>query len=90
MTTLTDKEKEIFKEEESARKILFHPMLQIVTTIEEIAGIKKIQDLDNKRKHTPGTNSISAKGNIEITNATKGIIERIAEEIVNNPPESRR
>ena len=52
--------------------------------MEEINGIKILQDLDNKRKHVPGTNSISSKGNIEMTNATKGIIERIAKDLMND------
>ena len=52
--------------------------------MEEINGLKMLQDLDNKRKHIPGTNSISSKGHIEMTNATKGIIERIAEDLLND------
>ena len=52
--------------------------------MEEINGIKVLQDLDNKRKHAPGTNSISTKGYIEMTNATKGIIERIANDLIND------
>lgn len=86
MTNLNEKEKELFQNEEYATKLLFHPLLQIVTTMEEINGIKIMQDLDNKRKHAPGTNSISSKGNIEMTNATKGIIERIADDLLNDKP----
>lgn len=74
MRPLKDEEKEIFKDEETTRYILFHPMLHIVTTAEELRFLRSIEDLDNKKKHTQGTNSISAKGSIEYTQGTKSII----------------
>ena len=54
--------------------------------MEEINALQKIQDLDNKRKHNPGTNSISTRSDIEMTNATKGIIERIARDLIEDNP----
>ena len=83
---LNAEEKQFFSDEDRAEKVLFHPMLQIVTTMEEIDLIKQVQDLDNKKRHRPGVNSISTKGHIETTYATKGIIERIAEELLNTEP----
>ena len=49
MKTLSKQEKEIFKDEETTRAILFHPMLHIVTTMEEIKGLRKIEDLQNMK-----------------------------------------